>query len=156
MFFRFLLSIFFFSLIIISCCRESRQPGPFISKEEMLKIIRKNDDKFSTGVRTKDAALLGDIYSDSSQYVQPKRSILDGKDSIRKDWGNFISLKENPVDLVLHIHDVRGDREIIYETGDGFTLLADSSKWSFNYVNVWRLQNDGSYKLEIDTYNDAK
>jgi hypothetical protein len=56
----------------------------------------------------------------------------------------------------LSFHDVRGNREIIYETGDGYTLLADSSKWKFNYVNVWRLQKDGTYKLEIDTYNELK
>src|SRR5450432_4589897 len=148
-------SLFVFSLIMVSSCGEPKQKVPSLSREEMLKIVRKNDDKFSSGVRTKDAALLADIYTDSAQYVQPHRSILDGKDSIRKDWENFISLKEKPVDLILNIHDVRGDREIIYETGDGFTLLADSSKWKFNYVNVWRFQKDGSYKLEIDTYNDA-
>jgi ketosteroid isomerase-like protein len=156
MHFKNLLSISVISLILISSCRESKQSGLFLSKDELFRIVRKNDDKFSAGVRTKDANLLRDIYSDSAQYVQPKRGIIEGKDSIKKDWENFIALKENPVDLVLHIHDVRGDRNIIYETGDGFTLLADSSKWSFNYVNVWRLQIDGFYKLEIDTYNDAK
>jgi ketosteroid isomerase-like protein len=62
-------------------------------------------------------------------------------------------MKEKPIDLILNIKDVRGNREIIYETGQGDTLLSDSTKWSFNYVNVWRQQKDGSYKLEIDTYN---
>lgn len=128
----------------------------FLSKEEMLKIVRRNDSLFSEGVRTKNAALLAEIYSDSAQYVQPDRPILDGKDSVRRDWENFIGLKEKPRDLVLNIHDVRGDRGIIYETGDGYTLLADSSKWKFNYVNLWRLQRDGSYKLEVDTYNNLK
>jgi ketosteroid isomerase-like protein len=136
-------------------CRQ-QQFDSFLSKKEMLKIVRKNDDLFSVGIKTKNAKLLGDIYSDSAQYVQPDRSILNGKDSIRTDWEYFILLKEKPVDLLLNIHDVRGNREIIYETGDGFTLLADSTKWKFNYVNVWRLQKDGSYKLEIDTYNGLK
>ena len=156
MLFNYRTSIFVISMIMITSCHESKQAGLFLSKEELTKIARTNDDKFAVGVRTKDAKLLGDIYSDSAQYIQPKNEILDGKDAIKKDWENFIALKERPVDLVLRIHDVRGNREIIYETGDGFTLLADSSKWKFNYVNVWRLQNDGSYKLEIDTYNDAK
>jgi ketosteroid isomerase-like protein len=156
MFIKYLASSIIFSFILISSCHESNQPGLFIGKDELFTIVRKNDDKFSVGVRTKDANLLANIYSDSAQYVQPKRAILVGKDSIRKDWENFIALKERPVDLVLHIHEARGNREIIYESGDGYTLLADSSRWSFNYVNVWRLQNDGSYKLEIDTYNDMK
>jgi ketosteroid isomerase-like protein len=140
--------------VILSC--QQLQSDSFLSKDEMLKITKKNDDLFSVGIKTKNAKLLGDIYSDSAQYVQPDRSILDGKDSIRTDWEHFILLNEKPVDLLFNIHDVRGNREIIYETGDGFTLLADSTKWKFNYVNVWRLQRDGSYKLEIDTYNSLK
>ena len=124
-----------------------------ISKEEMLRIAKENDAQFGIGVQKKDSALLVNIYSDSAQYVQPKKPILNGKDEIGKDWAGFIRMKENPVDLVLNITDVRGNREVIYETGEGYTLLADSTKWKFNYVNVWRLQNDGSYKLEIDTYN---
>ena len=122
----------------------------------MKNIVKKNDDLFSEGVKTKNALLLANIYTDSAQYVQPDRAILIGRDSIKRDWEQFILLKEKPVDLILNIHEVRGNREIIYETGDGFTVLADSSKWKFNYVNVWRLQRDGSYKLEIDTYCSLK
>ena len=147
---------YFCSVVLIGSCQETKQPHLFISKEDMMKIVKKNDDKFSEGVRTKNAEFLADIYSDSAQYVQPNRSILDGKDSIRKDWVNFINMKEKPVDLVLIIHDVRGNREIIYETGNGYTQLTDSTKWKFNYVNVWRLQSDGSYKLEIDTFSEIK
>jgi ketosteroid isomerase-like protein len=142
--------------ILICACQEARQSDASISKEEMMKIVRKNDDKFSEGIKTKNAEFLANIYSDSAQYVQPNRNILDGKDGIRKDWENFIQRKENPVDLLFHIHDVRGNREIIYETGDGYTQLADSAIWKFNYVNVWRLQKDGSYKLEVDVYNELK
>jgi len=146
----------FVVLVLLNACGQNGQPETAISREEMLKIVRMNEDKFSEGVRTKNAVLLADIYSDSAQYVQPDRSIIDGKDSIRADWENFIYLKENPIYLLFNIHAVKGNREIIYETGDGYTLLADSTKWKFNYVNVWRLQPDGSYKLEVDTYSPVK
>jgi ketosteroid isomerase-like protein len=152
--FQVLILVYLCSAII--SCQQQAQRDSFLSKEEMMKIVRKQDDLFSEGIKTKNAALLADIYSDSAQYVQPDRPILDGKDSIHQDWVNFIGLKEKPVDLKFNIHDVRGDRGIIYETGDGYTLLADSTKWKFNYVNVWRQQKDGSYKLEIDTYNSLK
>jgi ketosteroid isomerase-like protein len=142
--------------ILFTSCRQAKNADHAMSKAEMLKIVKENDFKFSTGIRTKNALLLADIYTDSAQYVQNHRRILMGKDSIQKDWENFIALKSNPVDLILIPYAVRGDGEIIYETGEGYTLLADSTKWEFNYVNVWRLQNDGSFKLEIDTYNDLK
>jgi len=148
------LILFYLINLSVSCWHV--QTDACLSKEKMLEIVRKNDALFSEGVKTKNAKLLAGIYTDSGQYIQPDRPILDGRDSIFKDWQIFIGLKEKPLDLILNIHDVRGDRRIIYETGDGFTLLADSSKWRFNYVNVWRQQTDGSYKLEVDIYNSLK
>jgi len=141
------------AVFVFSSCQHQKHEETFLTKSEMLKIVQENDNKFSTGIKRKDAGYIADIYTDSAQYVQPKRNILVGKDSIRKDWEDFIALKEKPVDLILIARDVRGDSDIIYETGKGYTLLTDSTKWEFNYVNVWRLQNDGSYKLEVDIYN---
>lgn len=141
------------AMIFLFSCNNMDSDNMQISKDEMLKIVEKCDNQFRIGVQKRDSLLLVNIYSDSAQYVIPKIPILTGKTEIGKDWGGFLRMKEKPIDLVLNIKDVRGNREIIYETGQGYTLLADSTKWTFNYVNVWRLQKDGSYKLEIDTYN---
>jgi ketosteroid isomerase-like protein len=142
-----------FGILILSGCNSNPSDHLKISKAEMFRIVKECDNQFSIGVQKKDSALLTNIYSDSAQYVTPKKPILFGKTEIGKDWGGFLRMKEKPVDLILNIKEVRGNREIIYETGKGYTLLADSTKWEFNYVNVWRLQKDGTYKLEIDTYN---
>jgi ketosteroid isomerase-like protein len=139
-------------VIALASCQSQQQSNNAISKDEMLKIVKQADDQFSTGVRKKDSAFLANIYSDDAQYVQPNTKILKGKTEIGKEWAGFLRLKENPVDLILNISEVGGNREIIYETGVGYTLLADSTKWNFNYVNVWRVQSDGTYRLEIDTY----
>ena len=143
--------ILFFALVLFSC--QQKTDVSTIEKPEMMRIVMKLDKQFSDGVKTSDSALLVNIYSDSAQYVQPKRPILTGKREIGQDWADFLRLKEHPIDLVLNIKDVRGTREVIYETGEGYTLLKDSTKWKFNYVNVWRLQEDKTYKLEIDTFN---
>jgi ketosteroid isomerase-like protein len=140
-------------MIFLFACKSNQSGNMKISKDEMLRIVKIYDNQFSTGIQKRDSAFLTNIYSDSAQYITPKKPILLGKIEIGKDWGGFLRMKEKPIDLILNIKDVRGNREIIYETGEGFTLLADSSKWPFNYVNVWRLMRDGSYKLEIDTYN---
>lgn len=137
-------------VIFLASCNTSENA---LNKAEMLEIVKKCDAQFSIGIKNRDSAYLANIYSDSAQYVTPHRPILKGKEEIAKDWGGFLRLKEEPIDIILNIIEVRGNREIIYETGEGYTLLADSTKWPFNYVNVWRLQKDGSYKLEIDTYN---
>ena len=143
--------ILFFAIVLFSC--QQKTETNTIERSEMMSIVIKLDKQFSDGVKKGDSALLVNIYSDSAQYVQPQRPILTGKKEIGKEWAEFLRLKEHPVDLVLNSKDVRGTREIIYETGYGYTLLQDSTKWKFNYVNVWRLQEDKTYKLEIDTYN---
>lgn len=145
--------VWLLGILMVVSCQTTPKENCAISKDEMFRIVKKHDSLFSVGVRNKDSVMLTNIYSDSAQYVQPKGRILNGKIEIGKDWGGFVRMKENPIDLILNIKEVRGNREIIYETGQGYTLLADSTKWTFNYVNVWRLQKDGSYKLEIDTYN---
>jgi len=145
------LSILSFVVFLFSC--QQKTGVVTIEKSEMMSVVRKLDKQFSDGVKASDSALLANIYSDSAQYVQPQRPILMGKKEIGQDWADFLRLKEHPIDLLLNIKDVRGTREVIYETGNGYTLLRDSTKWKFNYVNVWRLQADKSYKLEIDTYN---
>jgi ketosteroid isomerase-like protein len=140
-------------IIVFVSCKSHPENDSTISKKEMFRIVRNCESQFSIGIQKKDSTLLTNIYSDSAQYVQPNREIIRGKVEIGKEWGGFLKIKENPIDLVFEISDVRGNNEIIYETGHGYTLLADSTKWFFNYVNVWRLQKNGTYKLEIDTYS---
>jgi len=147
------IALLIIGLIFLFSCKFNQSDNMKISKDEMLRIVKECDNQFSIGIQKRDSVFLTNIYSDSAQYVIPQKPILMGKIEIGKDWGGFLRLKEKPIDLILNIKDVRGNREIIYETGQGYTLLTDSTKWTFNYVNVWRLQNDGSYKLEIDTYN---
>ncbi|GHN00676.1 hypothetical protein WSM22_21650 [Cytophagales bacterium WSM2-2] len=116
----------------------------------MLQLVKSLDDQFSIGVKTRDLTLLTNIYSDSARYVAANREVFVGKKKIGEDWAEFLKL--NTVDLILNINYVSGTREVIYETGTGYTQYDDSTKWDFNYVNVWRLQKNGSYKLEVDTY----
>jgi len=146
-----LFSALFLMLLVVSSCQPNRAIDN-LSQEEMLRLVRELDNQFGKGVMTKDSSLLVSIYTDSAQYVQPNRKILKGKNEIGSDWAGFIRMKANPVNLLFNIKEVSGNREIIYETGNGYTLLQDSTHWNFNYVNVWRLQKNGSYKLDIDVY----
>lgn len=134
-------------IFVLSQCQQKNQSS--ISKAEMLQLVKSLDYQFSVGVKTRDSAMLTNIYSDSAWYLAANREAFVGKTEIGKDMGEL--LKFNPIDIILNIGNVDGNREVIYETGTGTTVY-DSSKWDFNYVNVWRLQKDGSYKLEVDAY----
>jgi ketosteroid isomerase-like protein len=148
--------ILLFGLLVTLFIQCKPKTNNSLSQEEMLALVKSLDAQFSLGTQQKDSALLTNIYSDDSRYVQPNREILVGRKEIGKDWGEFLRLKERPIDLVLNISSVRGNREVIYEVGTGYTLIADSTKWKFNYVNVWKLGEDGKYTLEVDTYNSRQ
>jgi ketosteroid isomerase-like protein len=148
--------ILLLGLLVTSFIQCKQETGDSLSQDEMLALVKSLDAQFSQGVQQKDSALLTNIYSDNSRYVQPNREILVGRKEIGKDWGEFLKLKEKPIDLVLNISSVSGNREVIYEVGTGYTLIADSSKWKFNYVNVWKRGEDGKYTLEVDTYNSRQ
>ena len=141
-------------VILLVQCKQKTDDS--LSSTEMLALVKSLDEQFSIGVQQRDSALLTNIYSDNSRYVQPNREILVGRKEIGKDWGEFLRLKERPIDLVLNISSVNGNKEVIYEIGTGYTLIADSTKWKFNYVNVWRLGENGKYTLEVDTYNSRQ
>ena len=83
--------LFYVCGIAISC--QPTQTDLYLSKEEMLKIVRKNDALFSEGVRTKNAEILAHIYTDSAQYVQPDRPILDRNGQHTKRMGKFYWVK---------------------------------------------------------------
>lgn len=146
-------TLLFIGIMVLFSCKNTTYDNMPISKDEMLSIVKECNHHFRSGIQKRDSASIVSFYSECAQYIIPERSVLKGKAEIGKEWGEFLRLKEKPVDLILNTMDVGGNREFIYETGQGYTLLADSSKWAFNYVNVWRLQKDGSYKLEIDIYN---
>jgi len=148
-------NILLFGLLLLNIqCKQKNDDS--LSQSEMRALVESLDEQFSLGVQQKDSALLTNIYSDNSRYVQPNHEILVGRKEIGKDWGEFLRLKERPIDLVLNISSVDGNKEVIYEIGTGYTLLADSAKWKFNYVNVWRLGENGKYTLEVDTYNSRQ
>lgn len=146
-------TILLFGVLYLISCQNKDTKNNSITKAEMLEIVKACDAQFGVGVKTKDSALLVSIYSDSAQYIIYQRDFILGKIGIGNEWARFLREKDNPIDVVFNIYDVRGTREIIYETGTGYTLVADSTHWNFRYINVWRLQPDGSYKLEVDFSN---
>ena len=78
-----------------------------------------------------------------------------GRDSIKSFWKeDFKSSKVLKMEtLVLTIN---GDENYIYETGKAFSeILYNDSVYHarVKYINVWRKQPNGDYKLDVDFWN---
>jgi hypothetical protein len=69
-------TICLFGLIVFASCKCQQNDDLLISKDEMLRIVKSCDNQFRIGIQKKDSVMLTNIYSDSAQYVQPKRPII--------------------------------------------------------------------------------
>jgi len=97
----------------LSSCRGVDNQTNELNQDEIFSIVKQADSQFSHGVKTKDSAMLVNIYADGAQFVQPKKPIISGKSRIGKDWADFMRLKENLIDLVLNIKSARGNKNLI-------------------------------------------
>jgi len=61
-------------------------------------------------------------------------------------------------DIQLTMKSLEGTKDLLYETGNGIAKVMNNEgqffDMPFKYVNVWKLQADGTYKVVIDTYNN--
>jgi hypothetical protein len=87
------LFILSFAFVLFSC--EQKADVGTIEKPEMMRIVMKLGKQFSDGVKASDSTLLVNIYSDSAQYVQPKRPNFDGKKGNRTRLGRLSTAKGN-------------------------------------------------------------
>jgi ketosteroid isomerase-like protein len=141
------LTIFFFG-----SCKKSAQT---LTKAEMKAIVEKQNDTLGNCFTKGDADKLAEMYTDSAKLSPNGSGFITGRDSIKLFWQeDFKSSKVLKMKtLVLTIN---GDENYIYETGKAFSeILYNDSVYhaSVKYINVWRKQANGSYKLDVDFWN---
>ncbi|MDA8015947.1 MAG: DUF4440 domain-containing protein [Thermoanaerobaculia bacterium] len=122
--------------------------------EQVREVIKSNNERFSEGFRSGDARIIASNYAKDAILMQPGKDFRVGRDSILEFWRGSMSVI---TDMKLTVHSLNGTRDVIYETGivdtwvrsdaGGLVVVRDK------YVNVWRLQNDGQYKIAVDIWN---
>lgn len=110
---------------------------------------------WSRAIKEKDIALLDNLYDDKAHYLPNDADAIHGKEAILAYWASSFGFM---TDLQLHMETLEGTRQLLYETGTGFaSILSEDGnilKLPFKYVNVWKLQTNGTYRVVIDTFNN--
>ncbi len=143
-------------LVLAVGCSSAKNENPFNagSKRE---VIAANGLKWSQALTTGDTAIIQAIYDQDAHYIPDGFKALHGNAAIVHYWkGSFSVLK----DVRLTMETLEGTKDLLYETGHGYSLILNEKNdkpdtFLFKYVNVWKLQPDGNYKVVIDTYNDV-
>jgi len=126
----------------------------FISAEQIKPIIQERGKVWGKAITTKDADLLRGLYDENAHYLPNEAQAFHGREAIVNYWqASFDFLG----DLQLNMETLEGTKALLYETGTGSVEVMGQdgqfSKDKFKYVNVWKLQSDGTYQVVIDTFN---
>jgi ketosteroid isomerase-like protein len=138
--------------LLVSC----QQPGHKISKAEMRNIVEKQNDSLETFFKEGNADKLAAMYTDSAKLSPNGGNFVVGRDSIKAFWAeDFKSSKL--LEMKTTVLTIDGNEDVIYETGKAVSkfLINDTVPYEakVKYINVWKKQLNGSYKLDIDFWN---
>lgn len=141
-------------LLVLPILPSLAEAKPVDELASLRATIEGHNESFSRGFRQGDAEIIVRNYSPTARFLEPGAAPRVGLDAIRAYWRSTLPFIR---DMILTTHSVEGTPEVLYETGfvdtwieleDGKTIIQRDK-----YVNVWRRQADGSYKIAIDIWN---
>ncbi|MEL6922959.1 MAG: DUF4440 domain-containing protein [Bacteroidota bacterium] len=154
-----LMFICFVLVIFGESCKAQRaakvNQATTFSIEKVKPTIQKLGTTWSKALTTKNLSLLENLYDQNAHYLPNDDQALHGHAAIVAYWKASMDFVG---DIQLSMQSLEGTQELLYETGTGVAKIMNEEgqffDMPFKYVNVWKLQPDGSYKVVIDTYNN--
>lgn len=150
-------------VVAVACETEAEEAG---STEEMATVdvatidqtIRARAQEFDDAVAAKDAAALAALYADDATVHPPGEPAMSGAAAVQEDWAStFEEMPDATVDGETESVIVAGSGDLAVETGrytfsatgpDGAALTEEGK-----YISVWRLQDDGTWKIAVESYS---
>jgi ketosteroid isomerase-like protein len=153
--FHILQKLFFLMVLTIFLVSSCKKSSLTLAKAKMRAIVEQQNEALGNCFTKGDADKLAEMYTDSAKLSPNGSRFIIGRDSIKSFWKeDFKSSKVLKMEtLVLTIN---GDENYIYETGKAFSeILYNDTVYHarVKYINVWRKQPNGDYKLDVDFWN---
>lgn len=153
-----LLVVLTLSLSVISCTNlqnDSPSNSAAFDIAQVKSVIQVLNKGWGNALKTKDLSIIENLYDNNAHYLPDDEKAIHGKENIVQFWKSSI---DSLTDIQLNMESLEGTKDLLYETGNGIVLFINDTggtdTLSYKYVNVWKLQDDGSYKVVIDTFND--
>ncbi len=146
-------------IVSIGCVEQDqtavKQIEPPFNASSLESTIQERGKIWSTALTTKNVALLEGLYAENVHYLPDGEVALNGREEVVDYWKTSMDFIH---DIQLTMESLEGTKELLYETGTGIALIPNAAKTidtiNYKYVNVWKLQKNGSYQVVIDTFND--
>ena len=151
----------FLSLLVVlggglSACQPSLNTEPIPPDLASLKPVIENLGKqWSNGLQQRDRAVFAQLYDPQAVYLPDSDVTLRGNEAIADYWqASFPFLR----DIQLSMDELEHHNGLLFETGKGIALIANDSggndTLAYKYLNIWKPQANGSYRVLVDVYND--
>jgi uncharacterized protein (TIGR02246 family) len=125
--------------------------------EDVRQAIEQVNARFMEAFKAGDAATIASLYTETGKMLPPDAAEIVGREAIQAEWQSWIDggLK----DLTLEAQEVEASGDLAYEVG-AFSLQVPAENDDMvtaggNYVVVWKRGAEGSWRLHVDTWNDA-
>lgn len=117
--------------------------------------------KFGEGYRNLDPAQVAGLYTESAAYLAPGAEVQTGRRSILGTFTSFFDstrTRNGKVEILFRIMQREVDTKLAYDVGIYTLVLIDPSggrqRVSGKFVVVAKLQPDGTWRFQVDAYND--
>ena len=154
---RVLVTLISFTLLSCQSTNSLKNKSQVFDADELKPLIQKLSLQWNVGLEARDINTFRDLDVKKAHYLPKEDAAIHGNENIANYWQaafGFVS------DLKLNLLTLEGSEYLLYETGEGTVKVMDESGkkqlQKFKYVNVWKKQHDGSYKVVIDTFNKGK
>lgn len=129
-----------------------------LTQDEMRKIVNENNERLGKYFMLGNPDSLASMYNESAVVAPNGDDFYSGLNEILNMYKTDLQFSKI-LKMDTETISVNGNKEIIYETGKTYLTISlrDSVyKTHVKFCNIWLLQNDGSYKLDVDIWNQDR
>lgn len=139
-------------MLVLNSCSTDQKP---LTKKELHQLVKEQNEKLGECFTTSNIDKLAEMYTDSAKLSPNGNDFVFGRANIKDFWAQDFEISQ-VVSMKTEILTVDGNENLIYETGKTINkILYNDSVYTIaiKYINVWKKQEDGSYKLDVDFWN---
>ena len=140
-------------LVVLGLGAVGCQPQPMTLLESDRAAIRQAADSWVKNVNAKDFGAVASVYAEDAVLLPPNSEVVQGRTAIQSFLASFppASFQAEQVEIEgrSDFAYVRGTYSITFTVPAATTATTDRGK----YIEIWRKQADGSWKLTRDIFN---
>lgn len=120
--------------------------------EKVEQAVRDADEQWSKAAVAKDLDKAISFYADDAVVLPPNHPAVTTKDEIRNLWRGFLDSLTNISWTTIRLETAKSG-DMAYMTGTYEMTMKDGTKDHGKFLDVWKKQADGTWKVVADVVN---